>query len=577
MGKGVLWNGKYYLIPQAGSRIDSSALANSPLGGANKVALLAEFTGLVPPKTPLKISSPSRANQLIHTLWEEARLAAQLIFDPSTGSQGASEVYLVAVNPCKVAALTIDTKLILTSYLYGQIANQIRAKVEAGTTIGKKVTVAYESNTETFDNLTKSSFSVVYTGAAVASALTINTAAATYLLTTVNTGSVDNVSLDLNTYTTIQSLCDALNATGKYTATVLTSTPTDSTLQLDNVTSQDIKTGAYTCKSDLQAIIDGINKLSGYVVATKVVDAAAVPTNVTWAYLAGGANGVTTAADWDSALSALETLNIDLLVPLTATANYHAKVDSHCRTMSGPSRKKERRCFVGGALQTWTSEANRITAVAALTAASVALNSDRTMHVGLGCKQYDPTGNIKLYPAYITACMYAGIAGGNSPVYPLTRKYLRCLGLEIDLRPSEIETLLDGNGVAVPIPDSVQGAGYVISRQLTTWNADDDLYRVEFSVGRGADYIAREVRNRHELLVGQPGTPAMDTTIINVTNSVLQMALSNDYINSYDPKKTQLRAVGTVRYVDYFAEPVLPINWIFSTYHLQPTLRTITL
>lgn len=578
MGKGVLWNGKYYLIPQAASRVDSSGLANSPLGGANKVALLAEMVGLVPPKTAVKINSPSLALQLLHPNSEEARLAAQLLFDPSPGAQGASEVYLVPVNPATAASATFSDVLTLTSYLYGQTANQVKAKIESGTT-GKKVTIQYLDNVETFDNLTKSSFSIQYTGAGSAATMTINTAAATHLLTTTCTGATgDNLSLDLETYNTIQALVDAINSTGKYTATADTAKPkADSSLQLDNVTTQDIKTAAYVAHSDLQAIIDGINRLSGYVSASKVVDAGAVPANAPWTFLSAGSDGTTTNDTWQEAFDLLKTMKIDLVVPLTGDDSIHSMADAHCNYMSGPNGKSERRCFVGGDLQSWNSESARLTSIAAIITASKNLNSDRTMHVGLGAKFYDPNGNVKLYPAYMTACMYAGIAGGGSPVLPLTRKYLRCLGLEVELRVSEIEQFLEGNGVAVPIPDPVQGAGYVISRQLTTWNQDDDLYRIEFSVGRGADYIAREIRNRHELMIGKPGTESLDITIVNLTNAVLEAAKREEYIRNFDPKKTQLRVDGTVRYVDYYAEPILPVNWIFSTYHLRPTRFTIGL
>jgi hypothetical protein len=209
-------------------------------------------------------------------------------------------------------------------------------------------------------------------------------------------------------------------------------------------------------------------------------------------------------------------------------------------------------------------------------AEAAALNSDRTVHVGLGSKHFDANGVSKLYPAYITAVMYAGIAGGASVVTPLTRKYLNCLGLEAELRNTEIDDLLEAH-LAVPIKDLVQGAGFVISRQLTTWAQDADLYRVEFSVGRGADYIAREVRNRHELIIGKPGTPGIDQSIISITNAVLEAALRDELIVSYDPKATVLRADGVVRYIDYSAAPVLPINHIFSVFHLLPTKFTVSL
>jgi len=580
MGKGTLWNGKYYSIPQAASRIDSSALARSPLGGANKLVIMGDMIGLIPPGKATKINNPSLAQALLHPSCEEVRLAAQLAFDPSPGSEipGASEVYLVPTNPAVASSITLSAALKLTSHMFGLPANQVKTKVEAGTT-GKKLTIVYQDQTEAFDNLTKSSFSIQYTGAAVAAVMTINIAAATHLLSTACTAvPADNLALDLNVYTTIQALVDAINSTGKYTAVVLTPSPGDSTMQMDSAAAVDIKTGVYTAKSDLQAMVDRITKFSGYVMAERIADAGAAPANADWAYLAGGSNGVTTNNTWQTAFDLLKTVDIQLVLPVTSDTSLHAMGDTHCDYMSGPNGKSERRQFVGGALQSWNSEVNRAASVAALKAAAKALNSDRTMHVGLGSYHYDPNGTAKLYPAYITAAMYAGIAAGGSPVLPLTRKYLRCLGLEDELRVSEIEDFLDtAAGVAVPIPDMVQGAGFVVSRQITTWGQSDDLYRIEFSVGRGADYIAREVRKRHDLLIGQGGIEQIDSTIVNVTNAVLEAAKLAGYIRNYDPKKTSLRVDGTIRYVDYSAEPVLPINWIFSTLFLQPTTFSIGL
>lgn len=576
IGKGVTWKGKYYSLPQSASFIDSSALSPVQLGSANRLAILGEFIGLIPPKTAQKIGNSSLGNQLIHPQSEEARLAVQLAFNPSKGIPGASEVYLVPVNPAVQSSTIFSNALKLTSYLFGLPANQVKAKIEAGTT-GKKVTIVFEDNTEIFDNLTKSSFSIQYTGLGTAATMTINTAAATHMLTTACTGAVaDNLNLDLNTFPTVQAIVDAINATGKYTATVLTTNRQDPSLQMDNVTTQDILTSVYTAKSDLQAIIDGINKTSGYVVASRVIDAAAVPANAGYTYLTGAVNGLSSNSDWQSAFDLLKTMDIDIVVSLSSSASIQAMGDAHVQYMSGPNGKSERRHFAGGALQSWVSESDRTTAVTALISAGKALNSDRTILTGLGCKQYDPNGIIKLYPAYITACMYAGIAAGASVVEPLTRKYLNCLGLEVDLRDTEINDLIEA-GVAVPTPDNVQGAGYVVSRQVTTWGQDADLYRIEFSVGRGADYVASEVRKRHDLIIGKPGSEGMDTTLINLTNGVLEAAKRAELIRSYDPKQTQLRVEGTIRYIDYSAQPILPINFIFSTFHLLPTTLTIQL
>ncbi|HAR45835.1 MAG TPA: hypothetical protein DCS05_06595 [Nitrospiraceae bacterium] len=573
----MLWNGAYYVRPQAGSRIDSSALNAVQLGSANKVCIIGEMTGLVVPKTLKQIDS-TLANALLAPSSEEARLAAQLVFNPSPGTAGATEVYLLPVNPATAATLTLSGSIRLDTFIYGLVANQLKVKLENGTNTGKKLTVVFQDQTEVHDDITKSTFQIQYIGTGSACTLTITPTAAAHILSTEATGAAgDNLAINLNTYNTIQALVDAIVATGKYTVTMLTGSPKkDLSMKLDGVAAQDIKTAAYTVKSDLQAIVDRVKDRSAYLSPTRVADASAIPTNCAWTYLTGAADGDTQNSDWQAAFDLLKSVNMQILVPLTSSPSIHAMGSAHCTYMSGPLGKSERRQFVGGALQNWASEVARGTAIQAINDAIKLLNDDRTVHVGLGCKQYDPDGETKLYPAYITACMYAGIAGGAKVVTPLTRKYLNCLGLEVELRGPEIDQLLEGH-CAVPIPDLVQEAGFVISRQLTTWAQDVDLYRIEFSVGRGADYVAKEVRNRHELEVGKGGTPGIEGTIINITNAVLKAAFDDEIITFYDPKATALRADGLVRYVDYSARPVLPINWIFSTYHLLPTRFSIGL
>jgi hypothetical protein len=574
--KSIIWRGKKYLIPQAASFIDSSALATAPLGGGAVVAILAEMTGLIPSGTAIKVGTPTIANALIHPNNEEARLAAQLVFDPSPGSDtpGASEVYLVPVNPATRATAIADTKLVLDSYLYGLPANQVKYKIEAGSVSGKKVTIAFGTETEPFDNLQKDSLSIQYTGAGTPCAILVDGLGA---LTTTVTGGPggEDLAVSLSDYPTVQALADYINAQAAYEAVVLTDNPGDSTLEIDAFSAADIKAAAGTLVSDLQAIIDAL-ETSGFVAPSRNAGATAPPADAAWTYLAGGTNGVTTNTDWQTALDLMQTLGVNIFLPLTPDASLHSMVESHLSYMSGPDGKKERRGFVGGALQTWSNEAGRVTAAAALAAAAKVLGSDRIVHAGLGSKHYDPNGKIKLYPAYITAAMYAGIAAGGYPVQPLTRKYLRILGLEVDLRNSEITDLIN-KGIAVPIVDDVNEAGYVISRQITTWGKDADLYRIEFSVGQGADYLAAQIRQRHAQLIGQAGTIDLDATAINVTNGALAQALRAEYIRAYDAKKTTLRVDGTVRYIDYAAEPILPVNFIFSTYYLTPTVFTVGL
>ena len=603
MQKGIMWKGKYFTLPQASSFIDSSALARTPLGGYGKLAIMGAMTGLVEPGKATKVGDPSLAMQLLDPATsEEARLAVNLAFDPTPGSeyQGASEVYLVPVNTPTPATLAFNNVVTLTSYLTGASANRLSAYWDRyyhdGATHNNIIITLDGVGSEIINmsvpgpyNLTASEFVYFsYTGS-TASEATMNNTGTSLVFTAYGSDSAviesESFTFDYATYPTLQDLISAVqNQTNSaYTATVadpaynsyLVMLAKDAEVFFEPQSVHSVEGRALNFTS--KTVADVINQKSQY--AKAIYTRSTQPHSYSFpsqpAYFTGGSNGTIDTTAWQNALNALKSLDITFVLPLTDNAAYHALVESHCSLMSGPDWKMERRCFVGGALQTWT-ETSRATAVAALVSAATALNSDRAMLVGLGSYHYDPTGKLKLYPAYITAAMYAGLASGNGPVLPLTRKYLRCYGLEVDLRKSEIADLIDG-AVAVPIPDLVNGAGYVISRQVTTWNQDTDLYRMEMSIGTGADYVAKEVRRRHELIIGKPGTEAIDQTILNMTNSVLQDCLMQGYIRSYDPKKTVLRVDNMTRYVDYEAVPIMPVNWIFSTYHLQALVLTITL
>ena len=577
LGKGVNWKGKYFIIPQAASYVDPSGLQRVDLGSSGKLCLMGEMVGLLPSGAVKKITNPSLGKSLVHTSCDEMRRAIEAVFDPTCGATpGASEVYLLPVNPCEPGTITFSDLLLVTTYIYGAIANKAKMKIETGSTSGKKISIAYGDETETFDNIIRESFSIQYTGEGTAATMTIDVAADS-LVTTCTGASDDDLALTLSSYDSIQELVDAIELTGVYEVEVLTDSPDDELpTQLDDVSAIDILTSTQTLESTLQAMIDKLNSQSGYFAAERAGTASGPPANQDWTCASGAIDGDTANSDWQSAFDLLKTMDMDIIVPITSDASIHSMLKSHLTYMSGPSGKSERRGFVGGDLQSWASETTRTNSVNALLAAVKALNSDRVTHVGLGSYLYNDDGESVLYPAYLTACMYAGIAAGGGPVLPLTRKYLNTAGLEVELRTGEIEDLIEG-GVAVPIPDVVQNAGYVISRQVTTWKQDTNDYRIEFSVGRGADYIAREVRKRHELIIGQPGTLGMDETIVNITNAVLRRAKEEEYIRDFDPNKTQLRVDGTIRYIDYSAQPILPINFIFSTYHLQPTVMTISL
>jgi hypothetical protein len=90
-----------------------------------------------------------------------------------------SKVGIVRVNPAVQGSSTVkdidaDDVITLKSKDYGLYTNQIRRKISAGTTEGKKIIVKFENQTIEGDNISYNLFTLIYTGTGAACALTLD-------------------------------------------------------------------------------------------------------------------------------------------------------------------------------------------------------------------------------------------------------------------------------------------------------------------------------------------------------------------------------------------------------------------
>ena len=224
--KGIYFNGRRVLRPQAISKIDDSGMYGRGLGGGNTLALIGECTGGEPGKV-LWFTDPANAKAILRS--GELLTALQRAFDPSTFA-GAYLVGVVRVNPALQSSLTlkdingIDT-IDLTSVDYGIWNNQIRVRLEAGTTYGtaydvthstylgsKKVTITYGTSEEQGDDIYRKSFAFGLADPD-ATAGTFTISKATGLLTTTVVATPNKVYLDAvaktSPYGTILSAVEA--------------------------------------------------------------------------------------------------------------------------------------------------------------------------------------------------------------------------------------------------------------------------------------------------------------------------------------------------------------------------------
>jgi hypothetical protein len=161
MAKGIYFDGRRIIRPQAITKIDDSGMFARGLGGGNTLALIGEATGGEPGKV-LWFTDPSYAKTVFRS--GDLLTAIQRAYDPSDSVNGAYLVAAIRVNPATQATLALNDALgnpliLLTSLDWGIWNNQIKARIETATlNRGKKVTITYGSSYDQGDNIFRNSF-----------------------------------------------------------------------------------------------------------------------------------------------------------------------------------------------------------------------------------------------------------------------------------------------------------------------------------------------------------------------------------------------------------------------------------
>lgn len=562
----VFFNGRKWVSPATMSVVDDSAMNNKNLTVGNVVALIGRSAG-GQPNTDLRFGSPSEAVKVLRD--GELLTAVLKAFDPSAQTNGPSEVVAVRVNPAVQAALVLNDStaapaINLVSTDYGIYTNQIKVKVEAGSTSGLKLTSQFGQAYYTDDNIGRNAFSVRYTGGQVTGVMTIN---GTTLTLQAPSGTTV-ATIDLNAFPTVEQVVDKINSVASFSAATLDGNSTKPTLNgLDFVTAADVKTSTYTVKADLQAAVDWFNSNGeGFVTATRATGAGKTPAVLAFTYLAGGSDGSVTNTEWANAYTMLQTVDVQWVVPITSDPAIHAMNDSHCAFTSGQMRM-ERRGIVG--------MASASTDIQALAAAK-AINSDRTSLVHLGFYDYNTAGALTLYPPYMMAALLAGAFSGVNPGTALSNKAIKVRGLERKLRnPTDTDVLINGGVLCVEETNS----GYKVVQSITTWLINDNYNRVEVSCGVAVDFVARNVRNALDVLRGEKASPIALARAVSIADSTLRelarpepqgpgVIVGDAASPAY--KNIQASLEGDVLRVEFQCSPVIPINFIPVTIFAVP-------
>lgn len=568
------FNGVEYETPTTASAINDDAMVPAGVSTQNVPCLIGLSAG-GKPNVPLTFTDPSVAKA---TLVSGELLQAVLrAFNPSDETGGPAKVVAMRVNPAVQSSLTLNDQsaapvINVVSNDYGQRTNKIKLSIGAGSTQGLKVSVAQGSAAPySVDNLYASPFSVQYTGQAASASIAITNSTVTL---SAPAGAVV-ATIDLNTFSTIQELCDRINMVPGFVAIETAGFEESPALNgLDSLAAQDVKTADYSVLANLQAVVNWLNgSAQPLVSATRVANAGTVPAPLAATFLTGGSDGLTTTSSWDTTLSALQASDVQWITPVSSDPTVHAMVDAHVQYMSTTGRK-ERRAICGTPLS--TSDA------AAITLAKQ-INSDRTSLVHLGHYNYDLTGTLsglQLYPPYMSAAAISGAFAAVAPGEPLTNKTLKFAGLERDLLvPANTDPLLLGG--VLPLENTEEG--YKVVQSISTWLTNKKYDKREQSVGFACDFVARTVRKNLDVLRGGKNSPLRLGRAVQITESTLR-ALAKPEPNgpgvivgdANSPAYSNITAtmVGDAIAVSFQCSPVLPTNYVGITIYVVPYAGT---
>lgn len=312
------------------------------------------------------------------------------------------------------------------------------------------------------------------------------TITSTQIATTVAGGAGTSFTANLADFVTIQGLVDYINSQAGYSAAVVGSNSQLSPSKLDKVSAIGIGTTEASIRPGRVkiAVANFVKALatSQYLDAaiTAVVGLPAATSLYT--FLTGGAVGGTTAAAYVDALSKLEGINVNFVVPLfsrdasldiadgltAATSTYtidaiHASTKTHVLKMSQIKMKKNR-IFMASFKGAYTD--------AKLKAGTLA--SYRSMLCMQDVTQTDSLGNVKQYQPWMQSVVAAGMQSAGF-YKSITKKFANVISV---VDPSGFD-----NGSPGSVEDAIE-SGIMFMEKVTAgirWVVDQSTYSLDNS------------------------------------------------------------------------------------------------
>jgi hypothetical protein len=470
---------------------------------------------------------------------------ANFLYNGGSSLPGASTViYINASDSTQSSSVITSTGGInlidLTSTDYGIPSNLLSFGVAAGSVspgINLLLSDGYAKSTITGYNLGVP-FQLAYTGTAV-SGVSYTISATEFELTSPNSG--ESYVLPLSSFPTVTSLVNFINATGVYSASVISSTSGQlNTTGLDFVSavalpvpviSAGITTYTYiNVTATLGDVIYWINNFAQTYATAALASTATPNTPITYqitpnVLFSGATTEVPVVSDYASALTTAFSIPASIVFIDNNALNIQVLGVQHARQASLPVNGMPRRFITG--LNTGATPAQAISL-------ALQFNSRETSLVFNEIYQVSQTTNLPtLYSGLYTAASVAGMMQGNPPFTPMTNKQLNAVGVGTNLSTSTINSLQQA-GVMVVNLSRATNLPVVIS-DLTTWNNDNNptnVYNQQVAIGQ---QLNLNLIKGLDSFVGQVTNGSEGASLLNALKKVLNQAIALNLLISWQP------------------------------------------
>lgn len=294
---------------------------------------------------------------------------------------------------------------------------------------------------------------------------------------------------------------------------------------------------------------------------------------------------------WLEALAALETIDVDIVVPLpkqTISAIFQNAL-AHCRSMSNIKNKRERVLFAG-AIKGLLPDYVLGTKLAAVEDIGVfeGIQGDSVTEILAGntedlanysvvdafgttfrCVYFYPdeivvqagASRLSLDGFYMAAAGAGYLSGITNVAMPLTNKVLAGFTILKNKRfsPIVLEKLV-GAGMTVVQP--VAGGGTVIQGKTTTTSGFPE--EEEISIIFIRDRIAKNLRQGFAGFVGLPEDPTLLASLTSRAVGLLNSFVTQGLITAFDSLQVKRDGVDPRQWnIKVMVQPVYPVNWIY--------------